>query len=324
MRAQCPVPHDGHIALLRHVAKENDHLCVVLGEARAVSRKNPLPATYRQMALHKALADHGVFFKNLTVLYHGNEREDSVWAKKLEDSLTLTYFPGADIRLYGVRDTFLSNYHGDLPVVLVQGIELPGLSATAIRQRIYEGLSEFKPTDIEQFNAGYIAGVGRQYPTSYQAVDIGLFLITSDGKGYLALGRKPGETLLRFPGGFVDPTDDDADAGNMLELAAVREFQEELGVEIPVDELNYMGSFRVRDWRYAGLEHRIGTALFGGILRTGTTDDPRDLFKAADDLADVQVVQTTMLNESLFVEEHRPLVRRLMDEYKHIFSFPKA
>ncbi|MFM5466503.1 NUDIX domain-containing protein [Aeromonas veronii] len=48
--------------------------------------------------------------------------------------------------------------------------------------------------------------------------------------------RNPGKGLLDLPGGFVDP-------GESLEVALVRELQEELGLDVSVQPFIYLGSY---------------------------------------------------------------------------------
>jgi bifunctional NMN adenylyltransferase/nudix hydrolase len=88
------------------------------------------------------------------------------------------------------------------------------------------------------------------------------------------LGRKPGEALWRFPGGFVDPQHDLS-----LEMAAKREAREECG-DIELGPAKYLGSIRINDWRYRSSCDKITTALFELPYLWG---GPR----AGDDLKDV-------------------------------------
>ena len=75
-----------------------------------------------------------------------------------------------------------------------------------------------------------------RYPTSYTTVDIA---IMDDERKSIWLGRKKGETLYRFIGGFSDPTTES------LEADAKRETLEETHIEL--SEPEYL-CFHVDRW----------------------------------------------------------------------------
>jgi bifunctional NMN adenylyltransferase/nudix hydrolase len=91
---------------------------------------------------------------------------------------------------------------------------------------------------------------------------------------HLLLGKKfKTDERIRFPGGFVDPTDES------LEMAAKREIMEEAPGIATEGPMIYVGSTLVNDWRYRG-QDRIMTSLFHTEYTWGHT-------KAGDDLAEV-------------------------------------
>ena len=107
---------------------------------------------------------------------------------------------------------------------------------------------------------------------------------------------------LRFPGGFVDPTDDN------LEYAAKRELGEEApGISVEGD-MNYLGSYLMDDWRYTD-EDKIMTALFHGEYTFGTT-------QAGDDLVFVGWFPLTQRTRDQVWKSHRVLFDRLCEHMK--------
>jgi bifunctional NMN adenylyltransferase/nudix hydrolase len=130
--------------------------------------------------------------------------------------------------------------------------------------------------------------------------------MTSDKKRIL-LAKKPGEDLLRFVGGFVDPTD------GSLEHAASREFREETG-GAEISGFKYIGSFRVNDWRYRSERDKIMTALFIGTYAFGS-------LTPSDDISSLEWVETSTFLEEGWIqknvmEEHWPLALALATELK--------
>ena len=138
--------------------------------------------------------------------------------------------------------------------------------------------------------------MSNQYPTVYSTVDIAIF----NDDGDLLLGRKPHEEKFRFVGGFVDIKDDS------FEIAAKREALEE--THLLVDDLKYVRSMRVDDWRYEKITDRGIMTHFYKAKRT------HGHAKAGDDIAEVVWKNPYDLNESNMVSEHFELLKSIRPE----------
>lgn len=224
--------HDGHDALLKAVAERSDVLCVVLGTTEnKVSRRNPLDFTSRKALIEGWYVRSGVKC-TLVVLPKADEPSDASWSKGLDKMLNQT-FPGANTTLYGGRDSFLKQYLGKLKTEdLSQKLPVEQeISATVKREQ-----ASSTPSDNDQFRKGVIYAAYNQWPRLFMCVDVAPM-----NGDTLYVGKRTNEELLRFFGGFVDITDES------LESAAAREVREEAGVE---GSLEYLGSFKVPDYRY--------------------------------------------------------------------------
>jgi bifunctional NMN adenylyltransferase/nudix hydrolase len=133
----------------------------------------------------------------------------------------------------------------------------------------------------------------------YATVDIA---VLKYGDSQVLLGKKHNSTQWRFPGGFSDPADDN------YEAAARRELQEECG-DIEINDLQYIGSAKIDDWRYRSEEDKIITLFFKAQWVFGNE-------KASDDLKELAWFQikelTTMIKNGTLAKEHHVLVNMLL------------
>jgi NADH pyrophosphatase NudC (nudix superfamily) len=124
--------------------------------------------------------------------------------------------------------------------------------------------------DTQDFRAGICYATANQYPRIIPTVDV----VILRGNTIL-LGKKPGERAWRFIGGY-------AEKNESYERTAKREAAEEAGTNMVHDnQIEYIGSSFIDDWRYKGSPDQIKTSLFVMHYPCGPTI-------AGDDIAEVK------------------------------------
>jgi bifunctional NMN adenylyltransferase/nudix hydrolase len=287
-RFQVKELHEGHIGLLDTICANHKKVIVFLGiPAGDAGKKNPLDYNTRE-AMIKAL------YPNVVCLPQKDNRSDEVWSDNLDHLIELTF--GEDAILYGSRDSFLPYYHGKHKTIELT--PKPFLNGTEIRSKV---ANEVLPT--ADFRAGVIHARYAQRPITYPTVDV----VAYNDKNQILLAKKANETKFRFVGGFVDRTDTN------WEQAASREFREETG-NCEIDELRYIASTQINDWRYNGSDNGIMTTLFLGKFIFGA-------IRPTDDIAVLEWVNPFELDvEKDIMEEHQFLYKKLLVTLDKMFK----
>lgn len=252
----------GHLALLTHVANENDHMIVLIGSAtESRTHKNPLSYEERKSLVLKA-------FPAAVVLPLPDMPSDDDWVKLFESTVAmgidnLKLSSPVSARLYSADATRADDYalrcswvrnlgHDVVPFKPVRAAT--DLSASLVRDNWYNGrydeIRELVPEDtFELIQRLDISWMRTPYIKKVETGELGVrnaaFVAFVSDPGYLyradprcasneqlwntqvaTLGyivRWNGE--LGFVGGQVDP-------GETLAEAALREAQEEIGVTL--------------------------------------------------------------------------------------------
>lgn len=125
--------HPGYRALLAHVARENDAVLVVLGEAPHSNPRNPLSFRHRQAMFAEEYPAFGV-------LLLPDEPSDADWVRHLDGLIASALgSEPATVQLYGGRGSFLETYHrhsGQFATTFLPDLISPAHCATDIRRRI--------------------------------------------------------------------------------------------------------------------------------------------------------------------------------------------
>jgi bifunctional NMN adenylyltransferase/nudix hydrolase len=275
--------HPSHVELIEFVKSRHPKVIILLGCSRVPgTRKYPLDYNARRLMIQEKYPD-------IIVLPIMNQREDETWSDVLDDTVGPMLTPGQKATLYGGRDSFIPHYSGRFPVVEVEEpTSIAGVSGTVVRQRL---------ANTVQANAGFRAGAIWQaynrFPLVISTVDIA---IVDFAKNRLLLAQKPNETKWRLIGGF-------ADVGSETdEEDAKRETMEETGLE--TGAMYYLGSFKIKDWRYAGEADGIRTRFFVTPYIYGTPE-------AKDDIKEVKWIDLTTIDYEDINPEHQQMVHEL-------------
>ena len=110
--------------------------------------------------------------------------------------------------------------------------------------------------------------------------------------------NKPGENKWRFPGGFAEPP------SPSYEDDAIRESLEETSLHCQNPQ--YIGSFRIDDWRYRGEVDSIKTIFFAL-----ETCDKKEVAVARDDVHKCGWFDPNKMTADDVEEEHIPLLLAL-------------
>ena len=284
-RFQVPKLHEEHMALIQRVAETHPRVFVILGlaaDACKCTYNNPLDFPTRKAMVEQA-------FNNVEVLYIKDVGNDEIWSKNLDAIISSQIGPGQSVVLYGGRDSFVPHYKGKFATQEL--VPTKYISGKEIRKNV-----GIKSKATAEFREGVIWAVENQWPSALPTVDIA---IMDPPKNRVLLCRKPNEKFLRFVGGFARPDSE------CYEDDAKREVLEETHLETA--EYRYIGSARIRDWRYEGERNKIKTSFFSCLYVSGTP-------QADDDIAEVEwVCYDAFNNEEQFVPEHRVLAKMFRD-----------
>lgn len=287
-RFQTPYLTPGHRELIETVRARHRKFAIVLGIARVVpSRSNPL--------------DHITRYKMIQDAYPGtlvygipDNRSDKLWSENL-DMILRMYHPHEKIVLYGGRDSFVPHYSGKFPAV-----ELDSALSESGTQLRMEAFHEVRET--EDFRRGVCYATANQYSKKVVCVDAAVIDVGKAFRVLLAQKKEDGEKW-RFIGGHMDQ--------KTAEAAVRKEVSEEAGCS--VDDVKYIGSAIIDDWRYRGNVDSIFTLFYEAKYVFGPV-------RAGDDVDRVQWFHWTDLTEDMFVDEHKVLFRMYRD---HLLSrFP--
>jgi bifunctional NMN adenylyltransferase/nudix hydrolase len=279
-RFQVPELHEEHKALIQRVVDTHPRVFVILGlaaDACKCTYNNPLDYPTRKAMVEKD-------FPTVEVLYIKDVGNDELWSRELDRIITSQIGPNQGVLLYGGRDSFIPHYKGKYPTEEL--VPSKFISGKEIRKNV-----GIKSKATPQFREGVIWAVENQWPSVLPTVDIA---ILDRIKAQVLLCRKPNQKSLRFVGGFASPNSE------CYEEDAKRETIEE--THLDCDNFQYVGSARIRDWRFEGERNKIKTILFTCDYTTGTP-------VADDDIAEVEWVSFDALTEEMFIEEHKVLFR---------------
>ena len=289
-RFQVDQLHHGHIELINTVCSKHKKVIIFLGcSPLLTTRNNPLDFSTRQIMIQKSIDS------NIVILPIKDTPNDNDWSNELDKKIREIYALG-DVTLYGSRDSFINHYSGKFQTEELE--EIDSISGTDIREEIKRSVGK-----TDEFRAGVIWAAHNQYPKIYAAVDIAIVKKDENKKiTHVLLGRKSYQDKYRFIGGFSDPSD------NSFEMTAKRETLEETGCEVEIS--NYIGSFKIDDWRYRSEVDKIITNFYEGTYIFGAA-------KPADDIEELKWFSLYDIKKdddfNQIVSEHQVLLNKFLD-----------
>jgi bifunctional NMN adenylyltransferase/nudix hydrolase len=298
-RFQCHELHEAHCELIQTVLAQHPKVIIVLGLSPCkVTLNNPLDFEARKKMILEA-------FPDVIVCYVKDCVSDTVWSKKLDETITDLISPNQTVTLYGSRDSFIPHYKGRFPTQRLEQSRY--VSATELRKEI-----STRVKGTPDFRAGVIWATANKYPAVLPTVDVAIF---NEDHSKVLLARKPNETLYRFVGGF-------ASSSETYEADARREVMEETHLDITDPE--YIGSALIDDWRYRKEADKIKTLFFAAKVLSGSP-------QADDDICELRWFETHKIWESiqeqeddrsitscLIVQEHVPLISFMSDYLRRV------
>lgn len=254
-RFQVPELHSAHKDLIEHVRSEHGKVIIFLGLAPIQNEENPLDFESRKQMILASYPD-------VNVLYIKDVNSDTVWSKRLDGMVGDLLTPSQTAVLYGGRDSFIDHYSGKHATRELEQSEW--ISGSELRK----GIGSRSAKASADWREGAIWQSRNGFPLVVSTVDIVVF---NSDYTKLLLAQKPNENQWRCIGGFTDPQCDSD------EEDVRREVYEE--AQISVEELSYVGSYRINDWRYKAGRNKVRTHLFTAIIGAG------QVAKASDDIA---------------------------------------
>lgn len=285
-RFQVPFLHQAHKELLDSIQERHRRIVVFLGVSPVPStRRDPLEFdSRRQMILS--------YMPQAIVLPISDRKHNDEWVREL-DSRIRELFPFHSVTVYGGRDSFLDIYlknGGKYPAMQMH--QSVYISGTQLRQDSFDMVK-----NSPEFRHGVIFATQYKYSILHSTVDV-----VPVRKGHFLVAKKPNEKKYRFVGGFTDPSSvsDEHDAA--------RELFEETGLVCQVQNLEYLGSRIIYDWRYVGSGETIRTRFF-------IAHNPEGTANANDDIEHTEwlFLKPNNFDKSNFELEHH----ELLDIFEH-------
>jgi bifunctional NMN adenylyltransferase/nudix hydrolase len=287
-RFQCSYVHEGYEDLFNYVLTRHPRVMVFLGCSPLKGpQHDPLPFWARREMIEEA-------FPDIEVYKMDDVGDVDRWSKILDRQIDSVIGPMQKVVLYGSRDKF--KYTGKHKLVEVPCARQ--FSSTAIRKEL-----GIKPQNDRKWREGVIYNSQNRFPVVYPTVDIAAIDLKA---GKVLLGRKPGEALWRFPGGFAEKSTPS------YEIDALRELQEE--TQLQGTALEYIGSQLIDDWRYRNQPDKIKTLFYAVTAWNG-------MAKADDDLEEVEwkYIDTFSTPESM-MKNHQILWTMLLNWREKILA----
>ena len=278
-------PHRAHLEAIHMALSGAWRVAVVLGSSqRPRSPKNPWNLDERQAMISACLTPDELGRTNFIPL-QDRLYDDDLWAASLRREIQALIPEAGSIALMGHRKDHSSYYLGLLPDwTFMEVAQVPGLHATGIRKRLFEGEDPAGldlPIPVQAYLKDWLASPTatpvaeeqrylQKYRSAWEAAPYPVNFVTADAlvlkSGHVLLverKRNPGQGLWALPGGFVNTDESILDA-------ALRELEEETALKVPKAELLASpGEYQVFDLPDRSQRGRTITHLYCFRLKPG-------------------------------------------------------
>jgi bifunctional NMN adenylyltransferase/nudix hydrolase len=244
-RFQTPYLHCGHKELFDEAKKYSNRILVLIGVSSATGTdRNPLSYEQRREMIDTSIAkDIMLVFKPL----YDFPLSHKDWSNQVDE--LIEECGDKEVIIFGGRDNSIEGYYsGKHKTRIIKG--LTQNSATKLRKQIASQQAIYG----HAARSAVIHHIENRYPIVYSTVDI----VVYRQEDFKALVGKKGDKYC-FVGGFVDPSD------TTLKYAAIRELEEETGIKVTKNSVNYIDSIKIDDERYKGCKDSIMTHVFTTI-----------------------------------------------------------
>lgn len=278
-RFQVPNLTTGHKAIIDKAIHNHGRVIIVLGISKASpSNINPLDFITRSVMIKE-------LYPYVMILPLEDQDSDKVWSENL-DALLRSVYHTENFKLYSGRLGFALQYTGINQVQSVDPVDTE--SGTEVREQIKNQLGQ-----QHHFRCGAIYATLNRYPHVFPTVDVAIL----KGGNQIIVGRKKGEPLWRFIGGFINP-------GESANMAARREVREEVGCELK--NIEFCASIPIDDWRYRRTSDSILTTFYVADYGSGP-------ICPSDDISELKYMPYSELKENRFMKVHHPLLTALRE-----------
>lgn len=287
-RFQVSELHEGHKALLNAIGQMHPRVIVFVGcvpAGIAPTKNDPLDFDTRRRMIQQLYPAYEVYPIH-------NRKTDELWSQDL-DRLITERVPYGKATLYGSRDSFVKSYTGKRKVVELTLSVPKSISGSDLRNEIANVVQ-----DSPAFRAGIIYGQLNTFDRVIPTVDIAIIHRGLNGIELL-LAKRADEVGWRFPGGHA--MGKTSNNHNYEADANMESFEETCSRP---ENLKYIGSTIINDWRYKESSESIKTIFFLGEVMTLST-------KGGDDIATTKFFPIEKVNEDMFELEHKVLYRML-------------
>ena len=299
-RFQVPELHAGHTKLLEEGFAHGEHVLILLGLSKTgkITDDDPLDFKTRKILLEFELAKN---LANVTIMPIKGKSNNRVWSESVD--AIISNFDTNSVVLLGGKDSFIPHYSGKYRAEEIDYVDVSG-GGTTIRENIGHRIPYSDSLATKHFAHGAIWSQENRYPVNIPVVDIMVF--QDEKEEQILLGRKAGETVWRFAGGYLDIED------KSYAHAAARELGEEMGLFPGIPNMEFVTTVGIDDWRYSKSKDRMISTVFKCYAHPGGLSGARP----GDDLEELMLFNVSVDGGSTIVEGENGNTAMLSDHWE--------